>query len=378
MQSLHDLLASERETIVAEFARRVRLDRLLPESMPEQEVVDSLPAFLDEVARCLADAKDITAMEDLARAHAIHRLRLGFTVREVVREYGLLREIVFVVAQRNGISVEGFAAFARITGAAIEAAVEEYTALREQHSRAQTEKHFAFIAHELRNPITSVRLALERLRRNAQRVSMPSLAPGARPSLAILLGDDAYETVERGIRRLQDLVDNSLVQVKLNSLTAAESLARERVEVREIADEVVADVRGDAADKGITLTSSVEDGLCVLADRRILYSALSNLTRNAVKFSPPNTAVEIRGTAIEEQILLEVEDRCGGLPRQAMDKLFDPFVQVGADRSGFGLGLAITRHAAEAHGGTVTVRNVPERGCVFALLLPRAPRGSAG
>lgn len=61
------------------------------------------------------------------------------------------------------------------------------------------------------------------------------------------------------------------------------------------------------------------------------------------------------------------------MPADQAERIFDAFSQVGADRSGFGLGLAITKHAIEAHGGTVTLKNAPPKGCVFVVDLPEAP-----
>ena len=71
------------------------------------------------------------------------------------------------------------------------------------------------------------------------------------------------------------------------------------------------------------------------------------------------------------ETLLEVEDSCGGLTPGAIARIFAPFEQEGADRSGFGLGLAITRQAVEVQGGNVTVRDLPRKGCVFSLGFPR-------
>ncbi|HEX9102683.1 MAG TPA: HAMP domain-containing sensor histidine kinase, partial [Polyangia bacterium] len=68
--------------------------------------------------------------------------------------------------------------------------------------------------------------------------------------------------------------------------------------------------------------------------------------------------------------VIEVQDQCGGLPPGKTEELFSPFVQKGADRSGFGLGLAIARQAAESHHGTVKVANLPGVGCVFTIDLP--------
>jgi signal transduction histidine kinase len=69
-------------------------------------------------------------------------------------------------------------------------------------------------------------------------------------------------------------------------------------------------------------------------------------------------------------VFIEVEDTCGGLAPGAMEKIFAPFEQASADRSGFGLGLAITRQAIEVQGGSITVRDLPGRGCVFAVDFP--------
>jgi signal transduction histidine kinase len=71
-------------------------------------------------------------------------------------------------------------------------------------------------------------------------------------------------------------------------------------------------------------------------------------------------------------VLFEVFDGCGGLPEDLPQKLFQPFVQVGEDRSGFGLGLVIVKQAVEAHGGAVRVVNDPPQGCCFVVELPRS------
>jgi signal transduction histidine kinase len=70
-------------------------------------------------------------------------------------------------------------------------------------------------------------------------------------------------------------------------------------------------------------------------------------------------------------VLIEIEDRCGGLPSGIVDELFRPFEQRGSDRTGVGLGLAFSRWGAEANGGQVYARSLPGTGCVFTVDLPR-------
>jgi signal transduction histidine kinase len=114
----------------------------------------------------------------------------------------------------------------------------------------------------------------------------------------------------------------------------------------------------------------MDEGLQVEGDERLLRSAIGNLVRNAIKFSEPGGTITVRGRAAGGTVTVEVEDACGGLPVESTSELFEPFVQRGADRTGLGLGLAIVRQAIEAHHGTVEVRNLPGRGCVFTARLP--------
>jgi signal transduction histidine kinase len=79
----------------------------------------------------------------------------------------------------------------------------------------------------------------------------------------------------------------------------------------------------------------------------------------------------LRACADGNRVLIEVADHCGGLPPGKAQRLFAPFVQDGADRSGLGLGLTIARRSVEASGGRLSVRDVPAKGCVFTIDLPR-------
>lgn len=111
----------------------------------------------------------------------------------------------------------------------------------------------------------------------------------------------------------------------------------------------------------------------VEADRQFLNSALSNLIQNAVKYSHEGSKIVIRAKVVAENILIEVEDECGGLAPGAEVNLFKPFEQQHKNRQGLGLGLNIARKAIELHGGTLVVRSLPGKGCVFTISLPKKP-----
>ena len=118
----------------------------------------------------------------------------------------------------------------------------------------------------------------------------------------------------------------------------------------------------------------VDRNLVVEADRQILGAAIANLTHNALKFTRPDTTVCIRAKTVNGRVLIEVEDACGGLPDgKNPAALLRPFVQQGTDRTGLGLGLHIVVKAVKAMAGELHVRDLPGKGCIFTIDLPRQP-----
>jgi hypothetical protein len=143
---------------------------------------------------------------------------------------------------------------------------------------------------------------------------------------------------------------------------------------------VVQEARPAGESRDVKITLDVEAPVEVDADRRLLGSAVANLVGNAVKFSHAGSTVRVRAARERDGVLLQVQDECGGLPPGNLEELCEPFVQRGDDRSGFGLGLAIARRAIAAHGGQVSVRNEPGKGCTFEVTLPAdvGPRDGGG
>jgi len=111
--------------------------------------------------------------------------------------------------------------------------------------------------------------------------------------------------------------------------------------------------------------------LGISGNRERLVAALVNLLHNAFKFTHPHTEVTLDAYAEGDRVLVDVSDNCGGLPDGAAASIFQPFMQVGDDKSGLGLGLSIARRNIEADGGLLSVRDVPGSGCVFTIELPR-------
>jgi len=149
---------------------------------------------------------------------------------------------------------------------------------------------------------------------------------------------------------------------------------RDRIALWELIGDIEASASLEAAGRGLQLTvSEVPPGILLEADRLVLAAAISNLLTNAFKYSRTNGHVVLRSIDGSGGVDIEVEDECGGLSATAIGKLFRPFERRSKDRTGLGLGLAISRQGVEANGGTLDVRNLPGKGCVFCIHFPRSP-----
>jgi signal transduction histidine kinase len=115
----------------------------------------------------------------------------------------------------------------------------------------------------------------------------------------------------------------------------------------------------------------VDRSIGIAGNRDHLLAALVNLLQNAFKFTHPHSEVTLHAYRDGDRVSIDVKDNCGGLPAGFAHKMFKPFTQGGVDRSGLGLGLSIARRTVEADDGSLTVHDVPGKGCVFTISLPR-------
>ena len=359
MTTLAEVLDEHIEEIVQRFADRL-YQSIAATALEREAVIDSLRDFLKELVgglRADENARRVGAVRadsPTAREHGRQRFQLGFDVGSVVREYGTLRDIVLEIVEESGqaFTVAEMRSLSWYLIGGIADAATKYAQERDAELRRQAARHLAFLAHELRNPLASMKLALAKVERD-------SALPPEHRSAGIL---------RSGLTRLTDLVDQALIEMKL---TAGAHLTLEDLDLEPFAQSLQAEVAGDAEEKQLTVELDLKADR-LRADRKYIYSALSNLLRNAVKFTQVGGTIRLRVKKTTDHVIFEVEDQCGGLPEGAMHTLFDPYVQLGQDRSGFGLGLAIAKQAVDAHEGTMRVHDVPGHGCVFVLELPAA------
>ena len=240
----------------------------------------------------------------------------------------------------------------------------------EEASRAKDE-FLATVSHELRTPLNHMLGWITMLRSG---------------KLQSEKTQKAFDTIERNVRAQGRLIDDLLDVSRI--ISGKLLIEPSRIEIAKIVEAAAESIGPTAEDKGVNFKTTLapEAGM-VLGDPDRLQQAIWNLLTNAVKFTPEGGHVELRLTRVNFQIEIAVIDDGPGITPDFLPHVFDRFRQKDAttarQHGGLGLGLAIVRHLAELHGGSVRVESEGEgRGATFTITLPvaaahAAPSGKA-
>ncbi len=210
-------------------------------------------------------------------------------------------------------------------------------------------------AHELRTPLTIIRGELE----------------------LVAAGDKEPEDIERALSnaleemtRLSALVDNLITLSRMESMWGKRAHAA--VDLRALAEETMDQMNLLAVEKEISFTRPQGPSVVVAGDRERLKQILVNLIDNAIKYTPDGGQVSVEVGTEGENGFVTVEDSGIGIDPMHQDRVFDRFYRVSPDRGevGAGLGLAIVKSICQAHGGTASLRSVPELGSCFKIEIP--------
>ena len=371
---LHEFVSANESELI-ERCRLKAADRPMPKATQEA-LKHGIPSFLRQLIRTLAMEQTAEPMRsrkisgpsgggrseigETAATHGRELLAHGFTVDQVVHAYGDACQAItdLAVERRIPFEMDEFRTLNRCLDNAIADAVTEYSyqrdvSIADMQSQVVNER-LGVLAHELRNHLQTATLAFSALKAGT-----------------VGLGGSTSGVIDRTLVALSRLVDGSVSEVRMEAGMSMQSqlfsLAAFIVDVK-----ISASLEASLHDCPF-MVSPVDMELAVEADRHLLSAAVGNLLQNAFKFTQPGTYVHLNAYATGDRILIEVEDNCGGLPGGDPEKLFAPFTQGGPDRRGLGLGLSIVRRSVEAAHGTLRARDLPGKGCIFTIDLPRHP-----
>ena len=220
----------------------------------------------------------------------------------------------------------------------------------------------AAVSHEFKSPITSIRVLMERLASGRLRTSEGT--------------SEYYVAIERETDRLERLVNRLLESQQIESGQKEYTLVPSSLV--DLATQAVHHLQPQAEAKGIQVETKLDRDLpAVRVDRAAIADALENLIDNAVKYSPPGSQVTVQIQQADHGVRVDVTDQGIGIDPDDLPQIFDKFYRARRgdrhDVRGTGLGLALVKATAEAHGGTVDVSSVPGEGSRFSLRLPLGP-----
>ncbi len=208
------------------------------------------------------------------------------------------------------------------------------------------------ISHELRSPLTRLGLAVELARSGSDR-------------------EAALDRIQKEADRLNALVGELLTITRAEADPGSMRFGLVRLDdlLRDIVD--VCSVEASAHETGLEVGDFPQ--ATIEGDEELLRRALENVIRNAVRYAPPGTQVEISLEKTSNDLCIRVRDHGPGVPESSLPHLFEPFYRVQGDRSrasgGTGLGLAIARRAVDLHHGKITARNA-QPGLAIEMILP--------
>jgi len=213
----------------------------------------------------------------------------------------------------------------------------------------------AGLAHEIRNPLSTIKGSAEMLLKNVDADSAVSR------ELAGFISSEVDRT-------------NALVTRFLDFARPLE-LRLEKTEITEVIDEAVAEVEKHTPPLDVSVSKNYSpDVPPFLLDRQLIERVLYNLLLNAAQASPPQGSVTVKTRPLGDTVEISVIDRGAGIAAKDRESIFNPFFTTKS--SGVGLGLAIVSKIVDEHGGQITVESEPGAGSVFRMFLPLRENGS--
>lgn len=369
---LHEFLTQNRSELIARCRAKVATREHFATA---EQLQNGVPMLLEQLIRILRseqlnhalEGRLISIIQDGGRGrgevgvsatlHGEDMLALGFTVDEVVHNYGdLCQAITDLAVERNApFSVDEFRTLNRCLDNAIAYAVTAFSLkhdfIESDRHDAEENKRMGFFAHELRNLLGTAKLAYSACKTGN-----------------LSLGGATGAILERSLDGLGSMINGTVSLVRHEHQLGIGNL----ISLAEFAAEVEATSALAAVAKECRLNIlPVDPQLAIQGNRPMLLAAVVNLLQNAFKFTHLHTEVTLVCHAVDDSVLIEVADHCGGLGADLANRMFQPFEQGGADRSGLGLGLTIAQQFVVENGGRLSVRDVPDVGCVFTITLPR-------
>lgn len=365
LDKLAQLVERERDALLASWRAQVRA---LPAArdLDAPTLNDHIPHLLAELASALRAGSNETIAQALLDgsppAHGLQRVKDGFDIEEVVAEYNILRGCIHDLAERNGLSIQGrpFHVLNRVLDGAIGAAVQSFATQKSIEVRQRREDYLAFVAHDLRTPLSAISLSA--------RVLEMLLA---RDRTEIPEATRMFKALNRNVKHLEVLVGKVLEENTNLETEVGVKLERREFDLWPMVEALIHDLHPVAGTDTTRLSNTVPEDLVVYADANLVRRVLQNLIANAIAYTPRGEVIiGARETGAAGEIECFVSDNGAGIPPERCQTVFEKHETDPGKEGGLGLGLAIVKTFVEAHDGVVTVESELGAGSTFRFTLP--------
>jgi signal transduction histidine kinase len=293
----------------------------------------------------------------------------GFNIIEVVAEYNILRGCVHDLAERNGLSLQGntFHILNRVLDGAIGLAVETFASQQALEVKRRRQEYLAFVAHDLRNPLTAISLAAAVLETTLQEQR------GDVESAQMI------RTLHRNVAQLEGLVAKVLEENTDEGTDEASKLERRYFDLWPLVESLVHAIKPVAEEAGTTLINLVPLDLVVFGDSGQIKRIFQNLISNSIAYTR-NGAIRMGARLQEETGAVEcwVTDTGTGIMRNRLKTVFEKGEGDPDREDSTGLGLAIVKSFVVMHGGKVSAESEHGQGTTIRFTLPAEAMGAAG
>lgn len=227
-------------------------------------------------------------------------------------------------------------------------------AKRIQHLIIAKERLLQDISHELRSPLARLQIAVALFKDSKSKEK-----------------DALYKKIETEIGRLDELIGEIFSLAKL--FTSQPKLDKSTWPLADLIDEIISDANFEFEKKGSKVLFDKEN-IDILADRKLIYHAIENIIRNALRYTEPDSNVLVTLKKVKGRAVIEISDCGPGVPEDSLFKIFEPFHRVDTSREkstgGYGLGLSIAKKAIGLHNGKIQAENINPTGLKVTITLP--------
>ena len=232
----------------------------------------------------------------------------------------------------------------------------DVTANRLKEFQATQQRLFHDVSHELRSPLSRLQAVVGVLRQSPAKL------------------ETMLDRIDREVDRLDALVGEILTLARL-SLATNQPLKTQSIDILDVLNDILADAAFEAEVKGVSVTKDVAGTFVADVEGELIYRALENVVRNAIKYTGDGTSVSVECEIFDHLLRIRVVDQGAGVKDTELEHIFQPFSR-GSDTQtgvGYGLGLAIARQAVDRHGGQVYASNETAGGLMLLVEIPKHP-----